>query len=266
MSETANPVKSNEPFRIAVSNQKGGVGKTTVTINVAGALAERGHDVLVVDLDPQGHATEGLGFYDVYDADPPHLGSVLADLDADAHLGDLVLDHAEFDVIPSNVDMFTLGNDLTGAMRSRERLSMALDDLDSDHDFLLVDCPPSLGHLTDNALLACRHVLIPALAEGTSIRALEILYDQIDSLEAGYEVDIEELGLVANRVEHDGEADEMMRYFEDTFEGRMPVWEVRKRVTLKRAHANGVSIFHHEEDSDMEAVFLEIAAHLEDCR
>lgn len=246
-----------------MSNQKGGVGKTTTAINVAGALAERGQDVLLADLDPQGHATEGLGLADVYESPEPHFGSALTTIDEIPDTSELIYSHDEFDVIPANVDMFTLETDLTGAMRSRERLQILFDGLESDHDFLIVDCPPSLGHLTDNALLACQNVLIPALAEGTSIRALEILYDQIESIEQGYDTQINELGLVANRVEHDGEASEMMSWFEDTFGGQLPVWEVRKRVALKRAWNNGVSIFAHEENSDMEAVFTEIASNLE---
>jgi chromosome partitioning protein len=141
---------------------------------------------------------------------------------------------------------------------------MALQHLEHDYEFVIVDCPPSLGNLTDNALLACRNILIPALAEGTSIRALEILFDQIDTLEQGFEVEIDDVGVVANRVENDGEAKEMMDWFEDTFGGRLPVWEIRKRVALKRAWANGASIFEHDEECDMEAVFDEIAQHLEE--
>ncbi|MFC6835483.1 ParA family protein [Halomarina ordinaria] len=251
-------------FRLALSNQKGGVGKTTVAINVAGALNARGNDVLFVDLDPQGHGTEGLGLADAYDAAPPSLFDVLLDLDARPHINDLVYEHEEFDVVPSNVDMFSAEPKLTTAMRSRERLSMALDELDHDYEFVVVDCPPSLGNLTDNALLACRNLLIPALAEGTSIRALEILFDQVETLEQGYGVDIDDVGLVANRVETDGEAVEMMDWFEDTFEGRIPVWEVRKRVALKRAWNEGVSIFTHHEECDMERAFLDVAAHLEE--
>jgi len=250
-------------YRLAVSNQKGGVGKTTVAINVAGALAHRGHDVLFVDLDPQGHGTEGLGLEDAYDASPPSLYDVLLDIDAQHRINDLVVSHEEFDVLPSNIDMFNAEPELTTAMRGRERFSMALDELEADYDFLVVDCPPSLGNLTDNALLACRNVLIPAQAEGTSIRALEILFDQIDTLEESYEVDVEDVGLVANRVEVDGEAREMMDWFRDTFGDRIPVWEIRKRVALKRAWNDGVSTFAHDESCDMESVLLDIAAHLE---
>lgn len=251
-------------FQFCLSNQKGGVGKTTIAINVAGALAQRGRDVLFVDLDPQGHGTEGLGFGEAYDAQPPSLYDVLLDLDAQAKINDIVRSHREFDLLPSNVDMFNAEPELTTAMRGRERLTMALEELEHDYEFVVVDCPPSLGNLTDNALLACKEVLIPALAEGTSIRALEILFDQMETIEEGYDVSIEDLGLVANRVETDGEATEMMDWFEDTFAGRIPVWEVRKRVALKRAWNNGVSIFEHTESCDMEATFLDIASHIEE--
>jgi chromosome partitioning protein len=251
-------------MKIAISNQKGGVGKTTVTINLAGALAERGHEVLVMDLDPQGHATEGLGLADEYEADAPHFGTVLSELEQTDQIGATIRDHQEVDIVPSNIDMFIIETDLTGAMRSRERLSLAFEALDGRYDFVLVDAPPSLGHLTDNALLACGNVLIPALAEGTSIRALEILFDQITTLEKGYDAEIATLGLVANRVEQDGEATEMMEWFESAVGDRMPVWEVRKRVAIKRAWNNGVSIFSHDEECDMERVFDEIAASMED--
>ncbi len=252
--------------RIAITNQKGGVGKTTLTINIAGALSKQGKEVLVVDLDPQGHATEGLGLQDMYEKEPPSLYDILVNLEGKASINDLIVNHEEFDVVPSNIDMFNAEPELTTSMRSRERLSMALDSLEKAYDYALVDCPPSLGNLTDNAVLACRNVLIPAQAEGTSIRALEILFDQIDTLEETYDQDIEELALVANRVEEDNEAKEMMEWFNDTFEERFPIYEVRKRVALKRAWNNGVSIFNHNEDCDMEEVFDDIANYLEEVK
>ena len=252
----------SEPARIAISNQKGGVGKTTVAISVAGALANRGRRVLFVDLDPQGNATEGLGLQDAYEAPPPSLFDALTDHDARSSVDDLVVEHPEMDVLPSNIDMTSVEPELTTAMRGRERLGRVLDEVSIEYDVVLIDCPPYLGNLTDNALLAAGNVLIPALAESTSKRALEILFDQIEVLETEYDVTIRDLGVVANRVEQTNEAEEMLEWFHGAFHD-VPVWEIRKRVSLQRAFSAGVSIFEHEEECDMEATFEEIARDLE---
>lgn len=249
--------------KIAITNQKGGVGKTTIAINVAGALAARNHDVLLVDLDPQGHGTEGLGLQAKYESGSPNLHDVLLDLDDQDQINELIHQHEEFDVLPANIDLFAAESELTTAMRSRHRLQLALDSLNHDYDFILVDCPPSLGQLTDNALLACEHALVPALAESTSIRALELVHGQMATLEQNFDTSIKEIGIVANRVEPDGQSEEMMQWFDDNFDG-IPVWEVRKRVALQRAWSAGVSIHQHSEDCDMEAVFESIATRLEE--
>lgn len=249
--------------KIAVSNQKGGAGKTTTAINVAGGLNQLGHDVLLVDLDPQGHATEGVGFEDEYETDGISLYDVLPDLDILDDLDRLINEHREMDVIPSHQNMINIEDALAGVPNRENRLKMALDNL-NDYEYIIIDCPPNLGVLTDNALLACEHVLIPAQAKTTSIRALELLFKQINALEAAFGTDIREVGLVANEVGTDNEADEMMEWFREVFNDRAPVWEVRKRVALQRAWNAGGSIFEHEEDCDMEKVYLEIADTLED--
>lgn len=244
--------------RIAITNQKGGVGKTTIAINLAGALNELGHDVLFVDLDPQGNATEGLGFAGAYDSpSEPTLASVL--LDDQSAINDLVLSHDEMRVVPSNIEMFNVEPELFTEMRNRGRLDMALDELDTDPEYIIVDCPPWLGILTDAALVACDSVTVPALAESTSTRAIEILFDQIDTIESNFDMSLGVDAVAANRVENDGESEEMMDWFRDTFEPAVPVFEVRKRVALKRAWSNGTSIYHHDEDCDMEDTFMDLA-------
>ncbi|WP_049972932.1 ParA family protein [Haladaptatus cibarius] len=248
--------------KIAISNQKGGVGKTTVAINVAGALNTCDHDVLFVDLDPQGNATEGLGLEEEYEAQPPTLFDVLTDHEAREDVDSLIVSHPEMDVLPSNIDMTSIEPELTMAMRGRERLGQVFDALDADYDVILIDCPPYLGNLTDNALLAAENVLIPALAESTSKRALEILFDQMEVLEAEYDTQVRDLGVVANRVETTNEAKTMLAWFDEAFSD-VPVWEIRKRVTLQRAFSAGCSIFELEEDCDMTAQFLAIAEELE---
>lgn len=253
-----------QPYRIAVTNQKGGVGKSTVTINVAGALASRGNNVLVVDFDPQGYLTSGTGFDDLYTAEPPTQYDVLKS-PSEYDVAEIVAQHEEFDVLPANIDMFNLEQELVSAMQGRKRLEMVLEGVDS-YDFILVDCPPSLGILTDNALLACENVLIPVEAEDTSIRAMDLLFKQIDSLEKNFtEASISEVAMVVSNVGYplDGEQKAMLEWFEDNFGSHIPVFEVRTRAAIKRAWNDGVSVLSAAEDCDMEDELLSIAAHLE---
>lgn len=250
---------SNKPYRLAVSNQKGGVGKSTVALNIAGALGERGQNVLLVDLDPQGYLTSGVGLDDEYTAPSPNLNDALK-APGEHAVDDLVVAHDEFDVLPANIDMFSLEQELVSGMRGRERLSMLLEDV-TGYDFLVVDCPPSLGLLTDNALLACENVLIPAEAEDTSIRAVELLFKQIDSLEDNFGASIQEEALVVSNVDYplDGEQKGMLEWFDDTFSDRIPVFEIRSRAVIKRAFNAGHSIFGHDEECDQADELLRIA-------
>jgi len=253
-------------YRLCVTNQKGGTGKTTVSINLAGALADRGHRVLLIDLDPQGYATVGASLKDAYSTDGPTLNEVLLGT-GDATLADIIRSGPEFDVIPAAARMAgqNLEPQLKQATAGERRLESALNDLDAieTYDVIVIDCPPGLGALTDNALLATKHVVIPAEAKGTSRRALELLNDQIDTLEHYFGVEISPIALVANDVRPDGVSDEMMEWFDVVFASAIPVFELRKRVVLQRAMDSGVSIYAHEEDTDMQGVFDDLATHIE---
>jgi len=281
---------------ICVTNAKGGTGKTTIAINVAGALNERGQDVLFVDLDPQGNATEGLGLVDAYDDQPPSLFDVLTDPSGGDELSDLIVSHPEMDVVPSNIDMLQAEHELTLANvmarlksdpdlsadpaslrpltinatpetvsgdHAIDQLATALETVASEYDYVIIDSPPFYGQLTDTAMYAARHVLIPALTEATSERAIELLFDQIAALEDRTGIAIEEVGVVANRIETTNEDEEMLAWFETVFED-VPVWQIRKRVALQRAFSNGQSVFEYDSTIDMAAVFLDIAESLED--
>ena len=172
----------------SVLNQKGGVGKTGLAVGTAGALAERGRRVLLVDLDPQGHLTvEALGL-DEADPDGPTLAAALIG----SHRGatrDLVVRHSttpaggELAVLPHALSMFTAGRELDKLPAREWRLTRILEDLAQDYDHCILDCPPALDILTDNALAAAHGVVIPVQPERTSMRALGLLLDQIDALE-----------------------------------------------------------------------------------
>ena len=251
------------PAKLCVSNQKGGVGKTTVAINVAGALAARGRDVLFVDLDPQGNATENLGLMDAYDDEPPTLFDCLTDPERRGEVADIIRSHAEMDVVPSNIDMTAAEPELTLSRRSGEQLDLVLDEVDSGYDYVVVDCPPNLGNLMDNALFATQNVLIPALAESTSKRAFELLFDHIDALERDYEIDIRERGVIVNRIDvRKTQARDMVDWINAAFDD-VPVWEVRERAAVQKALDAGVSLLEHEPDCDMCEIFLNLAEDLD---
>lgn len=171
-----------------VLNQKGGVGKTGLVAGVGGALADRGRRVLLVDLDPQGHLTvEALG---LDEADPA--GPTLAKALTGSYRGpteQLVTQHSSteaggaLDVLPHALAMFTAGRDLDRLTAREWRLARVLEDLAGDYDHCLIDCPPALDILTDNAIAAAHGLVIPVQPERTSMRALGLLLDQVDAVE-----------------------------------------------------------------------------------
>lgn len=250
----------------AISQQKGGVGKTTNTINTAGALAHRGHDVLAIDADPQGYLTNTLGFRDAYQSNPPSLYNAIKS-PHEHDVQDLVVEHAEFDLLPANIDMFQLEQDLIASgRRPRQRFDDVLDEL-TDYDYVLIDAPPSLGPINDNVLLAAEDIIIPVEADDSSVLAIEHLLNQIESLERGYDVTIQERAILISNVNYplDNEQRDAIEWFEETFEGRAPVFEIRNRAAIKRSLSAGGSIFGEDaEETDMTSVYLDVAATLEE--
>lgn len=249
---------------IGVSNQKGGVAKTTNTLNIAGALTELGECVLVVDADPQGYLTNRMGLREHYQSDSATLFDAFEE-PTSAPTHDLIVPGDEFDILPSNIDLFRLEQTLIASgMKPRTRLRDYFERLvaDCDYDYVLVDAPPSLGPINDNVLLATGNVIIPCEADDTSILALEHLLNQIETLEEKYGTKIRELAIVVSNVNYplDNEQRGMLDWYGDTFGGRMPVHVIRHRAAIKRAMNDQVTIFSEEaEESDMTEAYLQIA-------
>lgn len=166
---------------IAVSNQKGGVGKTTSAVALGAALAEAGHQTLLVDLDPQGHATLALGFDK--QSLPLSIYEVLAEeLSANGAIAMTRL--ANLALLPANQHAAGLELELATAERREYRLRDALDPVRPRYDYILVDCPPSLGLLTLNALVAAQSVLVPMQCEFLALEGLAQLMHTIQSIRA----------------------------------------------------------------------------------
>src|SRR3712207_1850515 len=230
---------------IAICNQKGGVGKTTLTINLGAALADLGQRVLLIDLDPQGHLTEGVGLQECYLDAQPTLYDALTSKEP-APLAALIQRRTKaaepFAVIPSTYQLMLAEQALYMARNREHKLKTLLAQLDNQFDYVLIDCPPVLGNLTDNALNAARRVLIPIQAEATSVRALELLFDQIESVERGLNIRVQVLGVVPNMVQDSAMAKKILHDLRQSVPVLAP-FELRKRVILQAAWAAGCSIF-----------------------
>jgi chromosome partitioning protein len=244
---------------LAVVNQKGGVGKTTVAINLGAALAQRGLRVLLVDLDPQGDATTGLGFEEQYEAEMPSLlAGLTGRLPGGMMVTDLVLSTGQFDVLPSNLDL-ALAERLLLTEHGREHLlaRRVLGVLADRYDWCLIDCPPSLGVLTDNAIVAAGEVLVVVKPEGKSLRALGLLLDQIASLRQGLDVTAEIIGVVVTA--HD-DTKVAKRVDEDLAVLPVPVLgRIRKRVAVDEAWERHQTVLDYEPDGHAAAAFRELA-------
>lgn len=201
--------------RIIFGNQKGGVGKTSVSAGVAQALAESGLRTLLIDFDPQGHLTKQLG-YPMFDIDDASLAKHMLK-EARGDLSELLvpIKGGDFEehlwLLPACKDAFLLDAKLatTKAVRIKETaLEKALEPLEQDFDYIIVDCPPSLGYSMDTALYYARQrageerntsgIVVPVLAEDSSADAYDMLYDQIQDLIEDMEVEIALLGFVVN--------------------------------------------------------------------
>ncbi|MDO2932812.1 ParA family protein [Paeniglutamicibacter sulfureus] len=176
------PLESHGPARvIAMVNQKGGVGKTTSTINLAAALAEYGRKVLLVDFDPQGALSAGFG------TNPHELDvtvyNVLMDRKTEIRDAILSTDVENVDLLPANIDLSAAEVQLVNEVAREQVLERALRSVTDDYDIVLIDCQPSLGLLTVNALTAAHGVIIPLTAEFFALRAVALLVETIEKVQ-----------------------------------------------------------------------------------
>jgi chromosome partitioning protein len=179
---------------IAIANQKGGVGKTTTTVNLGVVLANMGNKTLAVDMDPQGALSVGLGVDGLALDETIH--TALAD--PDFPIGSILYPiRTNLDLIPSNIELAYTEMELVGEMRREYILRRVLEPLESQYDFFLIDCPPSLGLLTVNALCASHQVLIPMQCEYFAMRGIRLLLDAIERVKVRVNPRLELLGIVA---------------------------------------------------------------------
>jgi chromosome partitioning protein len=240
---------------LAVANQKGGVGKTTTAINLGAALAALEQRVLLVDCDPQGNATRGLGL----SADPPHLYHVLAgQAPAAAAVRSTGFPHLA--LLPANRDLVGVEVEFVGLDAWELRLREALAPILSSYDTILLDCPPSLGHLTVLALAAADSVLVPLQAEYFALEGVSELISTVGRVQAGLNSRLSISGILLTMFDDRTNlsrdvAQELRRHFPaQVFDTIVP-----RNVRLAEAPSHGLSILQYDIKSRGAEAYLALA-------
>lgn len=252
---------------IAVINQKGGVGKTTTSVNLAAALAHQGNRVCVLDLDPQAHASLHLGITAV-DGSPSMYEVLCGDMSLSQARREVT---ANLSVIPSNLDLAAAELELAGEVGREMILRDALDDDDQEFDYLILDCPPSLGVLTINALVAVREVFLPLQPHFLALHGLSKLLRTIELVSRRMNNALRLSGVLlcmydANTRLAAEVSTDIDEFFASTRGGRefynqakFFETKIRRNVRLAEAPSFGQSIFEYAGDSNGAADYSALA-------
>lgn len=253
-------VKRQEGMRqiIAVLNQKGGVGKTTTTINLAAYLAKMGKSVLVVDLDPQGNATSGFGLSKNIDTTTYDM------LVSGVLLGQAIkeLESSNIAIVPANSELAAAEIELVSQSERELRLRTAL--AHASHDYILIDCPPSLGLLSINALAAADSVLIPVQAEYYALEGLTQLLSTIQRVREGLNPNLELLGVAVTM--YDGRtslSDSVYKELQKHFGPKLFKTVIPRNVRLAEAPSHGKTILEHDKWSRGARAYKSLAKEIE---
>jgi chromosome partitioning protein len=261
LAPTRKPVeekRSGRPARrakvISFANQKGGVAKTTTTLNLAVAFAESGHDVLVIDLDPQGNLTMSQGI------DPDKVEKSMYDvLVHHIPLRD-VIQRREIDIAVASIDLAGAEIAMSTQIGRERSLEKAISAIAEDYDFICIDTPPSLGLLTVNALTASDKVIVPVQCEYLSMRGLVQLQNTLEMIRENLNPDVEIEGILPtmldSRTVHAKEAVEIL---EENFGELVFKSRIRKAIKFAEAPVRGSSVLKYDPNGNAAGYYRELA-------
>lgn len=242
---------------IAVVNQKGGVGKTTTSINLCACLAYKGEKVLLIDIDPQGNTTSGLGV-DKHSIKKSIYDVIINDLDINTTLIQTSLDSLK--LCPSNIQLAGAEIELVPMISREMRLKSALDEVRGEYDYILIDCPPSLGLLTLNALTAADTVLVPIQCEYYALEGLSQLMSTVTLIRKHLNKKLEVEGVVLTMF--DSRTNLSIQVVEEVrkhFNSRVYRTIIPRNVRLSEAPSHGLPIILYDDKSKGAEAYLELA-------
>ena len=244
---------------IAICNQKGGVGKTTTTLNLGVGLAKAGNRVLLVDADPQSDLTSALGWEG--DRLDNSLGTLMYQtiLDSSPAVEQTILHHVEgVDLIPSNLDLSSMETQLVNAMSREKVLASILKDVKKDYDYILIDCMPSLGMITINALTAADSVIIPVQAQYLPAKGMTQLMKSIHMVRNHTNEDLKIEGIVMTLVDsRTNLARDVIDTIRRSYGMKIRIFDAQIPVAVKAAEAakEGKSVFSYDASSRPAAAY-----------
>ncbi|KRN75985.1 ParA family protein [Weissella minor] len=242
---------------IALANQKGGVGKTTTTVNLGASLATLGKKVLLIDTDAQGNATSGSGIQkstierDVYDVlvnEMPIKEAILPTA------------HPDMDIVPATIRLAGAELELAPVMARELRLKQAVDKVREEYDYILIDNPPSLGLVTINTFSAADSILIPVQAEYYALEGLGQLMNNMQLVEQHFNPDLEVEGVLLTMVDtRTNLANEVVESVREYFGSEVYQTTIPRNVRLSEAPSHGLPIIDYDNKSRGAEVYLELA-------
>ncbi len=248
------------PRVLAITNQKGGVGKTTTSINLAASLASAGRRVLLVDLDPQGNATMGSGI------DKRHLKATVYQV----LLGEASLSSVRqrsqsggFDVIPANRELAGAEIEMVDLPEREVRLKQALDEIRAHYDFVLIDCPPALNLLTVNGLCAANAVMIPMQCEYYALEGLSDLVQTIKKVRMHLNTGLEIEGLLRTMYDpRNTLAQQVSGQLQQHFGDKVYRTIIPRNIRLAEAPSHGLPVLTFDKQSKGALAYLELAGEM----
>ncbi|MDD3269418.1 MAG: ParA family protein, partial [Syntrophomonadaceae bacterium] len=242
---------------IALSNQKGGTGKTTSTINIGVALALSGYQVLLVDLDPQANLTYSLGVNALEIAET--VGRLLLD---ESMPDEIVLNRGGVQIIPSTPQLYSIESELYLKPDYGYMLKRSLEKF-THYDYILLDCPPSAGIFTQNALLAASEIFIPVQAEYLALQGMSMLLNTLDNIRKDSNPDLKLGGIIATRYDHRKVLNrEVIEKLQQHFGDLLFKTIIRENISLAEAPSYGLDIFSYRPNSSGAKDYRRLAAEI----